>query len=405
MIRFKCPSCKAKMEVDESFGGRMARCATCGNDLKVPRANEAAPRPGRPGAAAVNVEGEKVEIVPPIESTAVIAVGIVGFSIVAFLAAWLSRQLTPPFAISCLIGGLMALLGAMIALSAWNTVKRSRGRKRGLKLATGALLGGTALFLLFTVGAIVGWAQDKNRPSCEDNLKAIHKALLAYAADHDGAFPPSLNTLTEDKKYLANAESLTCPEYRVTPGVRTYEYVKDIVYNEQGKKVFPPNMMVASDGPPYTTHSNGEIRVLSLDGKIITKPLAEWSTFQDLQRKMYLDAQRKMHPGPVNPTPGTESQPPTTSGAPISTTGPVGTVTPTATGGTVMPTATGGTVMPTATGGSVTPTGTGGSGTPAPAKLPDVVPTPAPVVPVVPVPPPPAPKTPSLPGPSSPGGQ
>jgi hypothetical protein len=402
MIRFKCPNCKAKMEVDESFGGRTARCATCGNDLKIPRANEAAPRPGRPGAAAVNVEGEKVEVVPPIEGTAVVAIGIVGFSILAFLVAWLSRQLTPPFAIGCLIGGLVALLGAMIALSAWNTVKRSRGRKRGLKLATGALLGGTGLFLLFAVGAVVGWAQDRNRPSCEENLKAIHKALMAYSEQHDGDFPPNLNTLVQEK-FLDSAQWLTCPQTKATPGTQTYKYVEKITLNPKYRNLFPPNMAIVFDEPSQIGHPDGEVRVLLLNGEIIKKPEVEWRPYFELQNKQYIDIRRKID-SMTNPRPlGAESQPPTTSGAPISTTGPAGTVNPATSGGSVTPTGTGGSVTPTGTGGSITPAPT--PPVTPPVTLPDVTPTPAPLVPVVPVPPPPAPKTPSLPGPSSPGGK
>ena len=43
MIRFRCPKCEGRMEVDEAFANRAMRCPTCGQDLKVPKKGEATP--------------------------------------------------------------------------------------------------------------------------------------------------------------------------------------------------------------------------------------------------------------------------------------------------------------------------------------------------------------------------
>ena len=178
MIRFRCPSCEAKMEVDDAFAGRAARCATCGEDLKVPRQSEVTPRrpaaPVRPGAPTVKIEGEKVEIVPPVEMTAYVALGVLAFAIVLFvvilIVAW-STALMPPLISSTAFGAVFSAVAAMIGLSAWNTINRSRGRKRGGKLATTAILAGGGLCVVFLIGMVIGLAQYHFRQPCEKNLE------------------------------------------------------------------------------------------------------------------------------------------------------------------------------------------------------------------------------------------
>jgi hypothetical protein len=311
------------MEVDETFAGRTARCATCGNTLKIPRQSDATPSriatPTVAGAAVVQIEGEAVQVVPPMETSVLVAAGILGFSLVIFLVAMLSGLLVPPFALSCLIGGLVALIGTLMALSAWNTVKRSGGRKRGKQLATIILLGGAGLFLVFMMGGIVGFALQGRRPSSEENLAQIYRALKTHSDQHNGEFPEDLPTLV--KENLLDRDSLSFAAAHVKPGTVTYMYPGRINLNEKFKKVFAEDMMIVYENSP-DYHEDGSIRILLLNGKVVAMPKADWSKYRDAQVRIWQTALHKVDeirfpppPAPVAPPPTapaevTEEEPP-----------------------------------------------------------------------------------------------
>ncbi|MCX5654174.1 MAG: hypothetical protein NTY65_05950 [Planctomycetota bacterium] len=308
MIRVRCPKCDAKVEVDESFAGRPGRCATCGYDFRVPKTGEATStrgmvEPSRPGATVVKVDGESVELVPPLEILAVIALTTVCLSVVAVLAIGLSGLWTPPWAVGMALGALLSLLGTIIAVPAYHNISRSRGRKRGKGLATAALAAGGGLFLVFLVGFIIGWALSLSKPPCEENLKMISVALGNYAKKHNGAFPDghkaNLSTLVQDG-YLSSTDYLTCPAYPVTPGTQTYSLTPDL-----NNRDFSPETMIISDGPPYEAHKDGMVRVLLLSGlssgKIITVPAADWPKFKDGQEKKWNDTLNKIRRAKVAP--------------------------------------------------------------------------------------------------------
>jgi len=292
------------MEVDDTFGGRAARCPTCGSGLRVPKAAAEASAPGaapsHPGAATVDVEGEKVEILPPIEMTAIASVVIVGLSAVVFLIGWLIRgfNFTDPFQAGSLMGALVAILGVFIAVWAYPAIKKSRGRKRGLPLVKISLLGGLGLFLIFLSCAIAAWAMNRNRPPCETNLEHISTALKAYAAEHDGEFPPNLATLVKEK-YLDNMEWLRCPAFRVPPGTVTYDLTSGV--NTKNKLYTDhPDLMIVSDTDRYgVAHEDNLVRILLLNGDIKTIPVSEWQKFKEEQGKIWTEIQRKLHAPPV----------------------------------------------------------------------------------------------------------
>ena len=285
MIRFRCPKCDSKMEVDDAFVGRSARCSTCSQELRVPKVGEARQTPGvetpsRPGTTVVHIDGESVEIVPPVEPMAIVAAALVGLSVVTVLFIGLSRIWTPPWTAGMLMGGIVALLGSMIAIPAYNNIRRSRGCKRGQLPATIALLGGGALFLIFAIGSIIGLAQMRFKPPCEENLKHIYTAMGAYADRHGGALPDgheqTLKTLVAEK-YLDSDDWLTCPAYHVPPGTQTYIFTPDININNPA---FPRDLMILSDGPPYDAHGDGFVRVLLLDGTVGKVAVANWNAYQ-----------------------------------------------------------------------------------------------------------------------------
>jgi hypothetical protein len=296
------------MEVDDTFGGRAARCPTCGSGLRVPKAGAEAATPGgtpaRPGATTVNVEGEKVEILPPIELTAIVSVVIVGLSLVAFAIGWLVHvfNFTDPFQVGSIMGALVALLGVFIAVWAFPTIKKSRGRRRGLGLVRISLLGGLGLFLVFLSCFIAAWAMSRNRPPCEENLSHIYSALRSYCGGHNGAFPPSLSALVKEK-YLDNMDWLRCPAYKMEPGSVTYSMTPDV--NMENKLYTDhPDMMIVFDGPGFEhAHQDGSVRILLLNGNIEKIPFGEWQKFRDGQGKIWTEIQRKLHMPPVPPVP------------------------------------------------------------------------------------------------------
>jgi hypothetical protein len=294
------------MEVDESFAGRAARCPTCGYDLRVPKTGEAAApvrgtvEPTRPGTTVVKVQGETVEIVPPLETMAVVALGAVGLAVVAALGIGVSGLLTSPWFVGMFLGALLALLGTIMAIPAYHNIRRSRGRKRGKRLAVAALAAGGSLFVVFLVGAIVAFVSASWRPPCEEDLKRIYVALRAYADRHQGAFPNDLQALVGEG-CLDSRDCLTCPAYRVVPGTQTYILTPDINVKNP---LFPDDLLIVSDGPPYEAHGDGFVRALLLSGKIVRIPLAEWARYQDTQAKRWNEILNKIRRGPQPPAGG-----------------------------------------------------------------------------------------------------
>ena len=309
MIRFHCPRCEAQLEVDESFAGQAARCPTCGSNLRVPREGDATPRSDpKPGATTLKFHGKTIEVQPPLEVMAVVSVVIVGLSIVALLVIGLSGLVTLPWTVGMALGSLLALLGAIMAVPAYNTIRRSRGQKRGRHLAIAGLAAGGGLCLIFGIGFLVGFFWDYyRRPSCEQNLKQIYTALRDYAQHHEGAMPRDLETLANNG-LLKNRDWLTCPAYHVQIGQPTYILTPDVNLNNP---LFPPDLMIVSDGAPYDAHRDGFIRALLLNGTIEKVPLNTWLAYQKKQAQRWNEIQNKIRQGPASaPTPAADAEPP-----------------------------------------------------------------------------------------------
>jgi len=341
MIRFHCPNCDAKMEVDESFGGRAARCPTCTHELKIPTAEDAAAaKKGspRPGAPVIDVDGEKVEIRPPLEATAVISAGLVGLSVLVCLIGVFGPLAANQLAFGGFIAAVFAAIGTIMSLPAYQTIKRSRGGKRGRQLAMAGLMAGAALFVIYIAIGITGMVTFRIRPSCEQNLKQIHAALMEYAKAHEGAFPKDLKELVTEK-YLDSDRWLTCPSFReVRIGNQTYSYVTEI-NNRHPLFIAQPEMMVASDGPPYYVHEdingNPTVQVLQLNGDVVAKSQKEWAAYQKGQQDQWQHIMELIRnprrPGPrptgtAAPAPGT----PTSTAPGVPTSAEVGAPTSTA---------------------------------------------------------------------------
>jgi hypothetical protein len=295
------------MEVDEAFANRAMRCPTCGQDLKVPKKGEATPVRGvqevaRPGATTVKVDGESVEIVPPLETLAVVSLALGGFAVVACLVICLSGIW--PWGIGMFFGAIFSFVGCIMGLRAYQSIRRSRGQRGGKNLAQIGMAGGAGLALIFAVGAIAGLLLYLSRPPCEENMKRISLALRTYADKHDGAFPNKLEALVKDG-YLRSSD-LTCPAYFVTPGTVTYILTPDINIK---KPQWPATLMVLSDGPPYDAHSDKQVRVLLLGDKpetptVITVPLSTWEGYQKTQVALWNKTLNQIrNPQPATPPP------------------------------------------------------------------------------------------------------
>jgi hypothetical protein len=315
------------MEVDESFANRAARCPTCGHDLRVPKTGEPATpvkgvfQPTRPGATVVTVQGESVEIVPPMETLAVVALGAVVLSVVIAFGIGLGRLSYAPWFVGFFLGFIVALFGAIMAIPAYYNIRRSRGRKRGKPLAVAALVGGGGLFLVFLVGFIITLVTTMWKPPCEENLKRIYTALRAYGEKHNGNLPDgrqaTLETLVTEG-HLDSSDWLTCPAYHVVPGTRTYALTTDVNVKNP---LFPDDMLIVSDGPPYEAHGDGFVRVLLLSGKIEKVPLAEWPKYRDTQEKRWQEIQNKVRR--LQAAPGARAgAPPAPAGPPPAACGP-----------------------------------------------------------------------------------
>ena len=302
MIRFHCPKCESQMEVDESFAGRAARCPTCGTNLKVPKQGEAPPPaptragPPRPGAATVKVDGQKVEIRPPIEMMVFMSLGFLAGSLISIIIAWSGiLNSTKPLTVAGGLGCILGVMGLLTALLSYHSIRRSRGRKGGARLALSSLGAGGGLVLLSFVLLIFGIATEwLGRSSCEDNLKHIYAALRGFTSKHEDALPRELRGLVQEKA-LDSSSWLTCKEYPAAIGAQTYSYWGTDA-SRLGVKItqLPPELPIVTDGPPYDLHPDGQVRVLALNGEIKLISTDKWEGFRKAQGEKWNEILNKM---------------------------------------------------------------------------------------------------------------
>ena len=307
MIRFRCPNCDGRMEVDESFAGRPARCPTCGAELHVPSRKEAdrlpTATPVHPGVTTVRVGEETLEVLPPVETMAVVSLLFLGASVAAVLVIGLTQFFVFPGTIGATIGAGLALLAAMTGLPAYHSIRRSRGRKRGRPLAAIGMIGGAVLVLVFGGAAVAGWVRHVAlQPTCEENLEKIYSALKAYAGRHDGKLPENLDVLVTER-YLDKRDWLTCPEYRVPEGTPTYVLYIGNPPVDLDEPIFPRELMIVSDGAPYDAHPDGMVRALLLGGEVKKVPVSQWPTYRKDQARLWGMIREAVQAGPKTDAP------------------------------------------------------------------------------------------------------
>lgn len=123
------------------------------------------------------------------------------------------------------IAGIPAIIVSGIALS-----KISQGKANGKGMAvTGLITGIIGVFFIFVIGILAGLllpalskAHGKAKEiSCMNNEKQIGMALIMYAGDFDGKFPPYDGAkgldLLRQKDYLIDPKVFVCPNSNTIP--------------------------------------------------------------------------------------------------------------------------------------------------------------------------------------------
>jgi len=100
----------------------------------------------------------------------------------------------------------------------WSARRKLRNRRRGAWIVIPiALIELVSLFTIVLASDPLGRPRDcgSTRNMCSSNMRQILLAVVMYANDHDGQFPPSLDVLltTED----IEASVFLCPQTNLTP--------------------------------------------------------------------------------------------------------------------------------------------------------------------------------------------
>ena len=97
---------------------------------------------------------------------------------------------------------------------------------------------------------------------CADNLRKVGLALYIYAREHDGKFPPKLETLYEER-YLADERLMDCPATRKTGTLEDPDYI----YTAGLSVKTPSEEALLRD--KSKNHPGGGKNVLYLNGAVV----------------------------------------------------------------------------------------------------------------------------------------
>ncbi|MBD3379026.1 MAG: hypothetical protein GF408_01000 [Candidatus Omnitrophica bacterium] len=100
---------------------------------------------------------------------------------------------------------------------------------------------------------------------CANNIREIGRSLYIYAREHEGNFPPTLNTLY-DEKYLSDVKLLDCPANRNTGDLEypDYIYTGGLNVNDASRKELLKDRK--------RNHPDRGRNILYLNGDIYWKP-------------------------------------------------------------------------------------------------------------------------------------
>jgi prepilin-type processing-associated H-X9-DG protein/predicted Zn finger-like uncharacterized protein len=166
------------------------------------------------------------------------------------------------------IGGILAIIFGIVAL---NKTKDPRYGGRGMAIA-GLVLGCFGLIVPCMVSILLPSLnrarETANRVHCASNMRQIGQAMLLYANENKGAFPPNLDVLL--KVQDIDAKTFNCPSTGDTPatgpgnlnagGHLSYVYV-----GQKSTSNSPAEVIVLFE--PVTNHTDGA-NFLFADGHV-----------------------------------------------------------------------------------------------------------------------------------------
>jgi len=197
-------------------------------------------------------------------------IAVAGFAIIL---------VTAPFG----VGGIVGILGFMLAATAIVQICLSRGKVKGLAYAIPAVV--LSCLLIFASVVIPEARSFARRASCMCNLKRIGLALYVYSNDHAKHFPPGetavevFSTLAAADitggPYVPYADIFICPSAKadleawdrvgkLTEETVSYEWVPGLSPDSD------PDFILAYDKSP--DHHDGGRNVLFVDGHVAFMP-------------------------------------------------------------------------------------------------------------------------------------
>jgi predicted Zn finger-like uncharacterized protein/prepilin-type processing-associated H-X9-DG protein len=215
-MQIQCPSCSQAYEIspeqEPQYAGQTIQCTRCGKPFVVTLPTAAdpiapppmppptmMPQPGAPGVSPMQYQAPGAFYpAPPASALAVVSLVLAILGLIIPLL------------------GLVAIICGIVALS------KTRDRRvggRGLAIA-GISVGGAGLVVSMCTISILLPSLNRaretaNRVKCASNLRQIAQAMLLYANDNRGAYPPTpdLLLLTQD----ITPREFVCPSSDETP--------------------------------------------------------------------------------------------------------------------------------------------------------------------------------------------
>ncbi len=204
---------------------------------------------------------------------------------VGYATAGMAQQSTSGMAIASLVLGificlpLASVLAVIFGIVALVKTKEPGVGGRGMAIA-GTVLGGLGLLIMpmIWIPAFIGVRQGANRARSAANLRNIEQAIVVYANNYSGDYPPDLGTLYKDRQL--DLHLFVCPGTGNAPPVsmsidQAVQWVNtsaDYVYLGAGMKSPAPSgalVIYEKDG----NHPRGD-NVLYGDGRVMFLPVA-----------------------------------------------------------------------------------------------------------------------------------
>jgi prepilin-type processing-associated H-X9-DG protein len=177
------------------------------------------------------------------------------------------------------IPGIAAIVVGLLGIRRTRDPEVGGGQLAKMGITVGAIGFFTSLALLVGLFFLIspsnpGPRPTANRVKCQSNMRQIDQALLLYANDHHGQYPPSLEDLL--LKGDITSEVFVCPESddQMATGPTTQAIAANLSARGHESYICIPNLnsSVSADTillyEPLTNHSNAGMNVLFGDGHV-----------------------------------------------------------------------------------------------------------------------------------------